>query len=507
MNNVTRKPWYVRVFRDRPQIAWLWWLPIVILGVATVGVALTTQAGLPHDDAFITFTYARNLAEGRGFTYNGGEPHLGTTTPLLTLLLAAIRLVLPAIAVHTIAIWLGALFWVGALVLAFLLGRRLATPLAGVAMAGLLMSIGILPHILPTEYPLLLAACLAALHLTLSRRYWLAGAAFGLAWLARGDAAILAGLVGLTVVAQYRRVPWGLGIAFVLTIVPWCIYSMAVFGSPLPATLAVKLAHRAVGAWPPFVTGFQRWVERADPGFRIWLWGLAALTLVGLMSGLVRRRWWLIVIVLWGVVYFGAYWLLDVHFYFWYGAPLYMALALGAGLGLGYVTALRDGPHEAQRFQAALRGVGQPLALLVCAGLLVVGSSQVIKTASTLREATPGQKAYVATGHWLAANTPSDSTVGFIEVGIVGYFSERQIIDLLGLVTPGIAPFLLERDHAGIVQAFQPDYYIRNTRFDAWSMNAVVHESAYFQSHYKPLTEIRQEGVAPIVVYQRVDGF
>jgi len=40
------------------------------------------------DDAFITYRYARNLIEGKGLVYNPGERVLGTTTPLYTFLMA-----------------------------------------------------------------------------------------------------------------------------------------------------------------------------------------------------------------------------------------------------------------------------------------------------------------------------------------------------------------------------------------------------------------------------------
>src|SRR5438105_2649940 len=42
----------------------------------------------PIDDAYITFRYARNLAEGVGLVYNPGEWVLGTTSPLWAILLA-----------------------------------------------------------------------------------------------------------------------------------------------------------------------------------------------------------------------------------------------------------------------------------------------------------------------------------------------------------------------------------------------------------------------------------
>ena len=45
---------------------------------------------LVFDDAFITFRYARNLAEGHGYLYNAGDWVLGTTAPLFGLLASLI---------------------------------------------------------------------------------------------------------------------------------------------------------------------------------------------------------------------------------------------------------------------------------------------------------------------------------------------------------------------------------------------------------------------------------
>ena len=46
-------------------------------------------SGLPLDDSWIHLHFARNLAEGAGFSYNPGHPVAGSTAPLWTLLLAA----------------------------------------------------------------------------------------------------------------------------------------------------------------------------------------------------------------------------------------------------------------------------------------------------------------------------------------------------------------------------------------------------------------------------------
>ena len=53
-------------------------------------ITLFSKTGYTADDALIIFRYAENLAAGNGFVYNPGEHVLGTTTPLYTLLLAAL---------------------------------------------------------------------------------------------------------------------------------------------------------------------------------------------------------------------------------------------------------------------------------------------------------------------------------------------------------------------------------------------------------------------------------
>src|SRR6202022_2682648 len=59
-----------------------------LVAPAVVAVLVRLLTG-PHaiDDAYITFRYARNLAEGLGLVYNPGEWVLGTTAPLWAILL------------------------------------------------------------------------------------------------------------------------------------------------------------------------------------------------------------------------------------------------------------------------------------------------------------------------------------------------------------------------------------------------------------------------------------
>ncbi len=500
-----------------PLRRWLCWLLVGVLCAVPFWVAFQIRGSLPHDDAFITFTYARNVAQGNGFVYNGGAPRLGTTTPLLTLLLALLKRLLPGAEVYTIANWTGAVLWAAAGLVAYLLGHRIAGSTGGVALAALHVTNGMYPYVLAAEYPLLTFLSFLGIHLAIGRRQGAAGVVLGLAFLTRGDAAILAGLVGLVLLVRDRRVPWGLGIGFVLVVLPWLVYAFAQFEDPLPAALAMKRAHRTLEMWPHLYVGFWRWVTRSGVFLQTWLLGITLLSLIVLGLSIARRNVWGAVLVLWGLLYAVAYLLLDIHFYFWYSVPLLVSLASGAGIGLALLGQPGQAGEPARASQQALSPAvsvtltgtslkiagarGTILSVLLAVAILGLGGYNVWQTTLSLSSIRPRQAAYVAVGRWLAENTPPDSTVAFVEVGLVGYFSHRQIIDLLGLVTPGMEPYLLARDHAGILEAYQPDYYIRNTNYDAWPMNQDVHESAYFQHYYTPIAEIPQDGAGPIVIY------
>src|SRR3990170_6336850 len=66
------------------------WAVLVALIVILALAARLIPGPRTIDDAYITFRYARNLLAGNGFVFNPGERVLGTTTPLYTLLLAAL---------------------------------------------------------------------------------------------------------------------------------------------------------------------------------------------------------------------------------------------------------------------------------------------------------------------------------------------------------------------------------------------------------------------------------
>ena len=45
-------------------------------------------------------------------------------------------------------------------------------------------------------------------------------------------------------------------------------------------------------------------------------------------------------------------------------------------------------------------------------------------------------------GRWFHDHTPPGTTIATPDIGAIGYFSDRRVLDLAGLVTPGMIPIL-----------------------------------------------------------------
>jgi len=69
---------------------------------------------------------------------------------------------------------------------------------------------------------------------------------------------------------------------------------------------------------------------------------------------------------------------------------------------------------------------------------------------------------YKKIGIWLAENTAPLSTVAMVEIGTVGWYSGRHIIDILGLVTPHNAERITNRRFYDWFGEYQPQYLLRH---------------------------------------------
>ena len=472
----------------------------------------------PLDDPWIHLQFARNLAEGHGFSYNPGVPVSGSTAPLWTLVLGGAFAVFGSHPVLAKALgiaatlgtaWLAgrlAVIWTGHRGLGLLASVlvALAGPMVWGALSG--MEVG-------------LAALLvtAALVHHARGRAWTGGFAVGLAALARPEAVVLLPLFWLAGPLTGRRLlAWGLPVAGSLA--PWVAFNLATTGSPLPAPAAAKIEGGLVG----FLAGVREplgtlLVERPwqfETEWARWLWRVDALLPILLLPGL----WWLgrhagraalvpaSVLLLHPLAmamlapYRGPSF--QEGRYCIHLLPLALVIAV-LPLALLFSTVSPEG--GAERGREWVRGPERLRGYLgwIAAGTLLVAAVAALPSAaSRYGWAVQNIEAMqVHLGHWVARHTPPTARIGLNDVGAIAYISRREVVDVMGLVTPAILPFRRDGE-MGVLRYLEhtcPDYLIV---FPAWFPTL-----SRMADRFRPVYRVRLDhnevaGADEMVVYE-----
>ena len=404
-----------------------------------------------NDDAYISFRYARNLAEHGQLVFNLGERVEGFTNFLWTLMLAGgIKLGISPIVFSR---FLGVAFAVGTLGLVVRLSLRLDGERPGpwhvVAPVGL-AALGAFACWctggLETQLFafLLLLAAERLLNEMATGRGFASGAFFALAAMTRPEGLLFFGLaalyrVGRNLRRERRLAPtftelyWVL--AFLIVFVPYFAWRWTYYGWPFPNTFYVKSAGGA-GAWKLGVYYLRRFVEDYSIGF------LAILLLLGWPAALDwRRRDLFALFTVWAVVFAGYVVKVGGDFMGLYRFILPI-------LPLGAVCV-----QEAARTLAGRLAPFVPRPVLLASGIaayaaFVAGSLKVSRKAaaggSDAGIDSPGYlKSYVdervPIGLWMARHVRPEHLASVGGAGVIPYYSGIRAFDCFGLVDQTIA--------------------------------------------------------------------
>ena len=421
---------------------------------------LFLRIGFPLDDAWIHQTYARNLATRGEWSFIPGRPSGGSTGPLWGALLALGH-----------ALKLGPYIWTFALGWLILFGMGV-------------FGVWIFPYLCPErkhwaiwagallmlEWRLIWAAAsgmetlLFALLVTVSlgrlavideraRRLgqipgmgiWLGlGALIGLSvWLRPDGITLLAPAVLLVVTL---RMPWRevikgcllIGIGFAALFVPYLMFNYQLAGIWWPNTFFAKQAEYAFLQQIPF------WKRLLDQAI-LPLVGVGALLSLGYAlifgSSVKERRWFMIIPVVWMFGYLVMYaWRLPVTYQHGrYIIPMMPVFFLWGFAGLAKFVQL----NARNLFVRVLNRAW----VLTTATLLLafwwVGARAYARDVAVI------ESEMVAIAHWIAGNTPPDALIATHDIGALGYFADRDLIDLAGLISPEVIPYLWDGDRLG----------------------------------------------------------
>ncbi len=500
---------------------------VELISLTAFGLALRVffafYSGYVEEDAYITFQFARNLAAGQGFVYNPGEAIYGSTTPLLTLLLAGWMALggEPVLGARLLGL-AGAAAYLSLTWAALL---RLGVPQAGRVCAAALLACA--PRLAALdlagmEQPLVLAFMAASAWAGLRGRWGWAGVWGGLLLWTRLDTGLWLVLLGIAAIWQWRAAG-GLRFAGAAggTYLPWVLYASAVFGSPIPHTVTAKWVAYAHSGAVPIQTGWKPALDAfflfrtTHPLLYVSLVLSAGLFVLAGWGALRTHRWR-------GLEILPAFVVLEVlrlvlsraTFFNRYFIPANAVFLILAGLGAGALwgAVWGDGRRAPRWGMALALGWGAAavaggllfavygetalgaerrlvLAFAAAAGLafwlgrrpwaavvrwaalgwlaLVFAGTAgftLRTTAVTLRElqTVRHEASLKAVGLWLNRHTPPEARILLEPLGYAGYYAQRMMLDEVGLVTPAVVA--LKRggvtDTYEALDALQPDYVL-----------------------------------------------
>lgn len=421
------------------------WAILLVAFAARLTFALFT--GFVTDDAFISFRYAENLADGLGFVYNAGVRVLGTTAPLWTLLLAvgsAFGLPLVSFAIAT-SILCGGI----SAVLIRRIGEQLELGWAATASALVyaLWPRSIMAETTGMESALFTTLVLAGLACAVKRRDVTAAVLSAFAALVRPEGLVLLLLCLLSTLV--RDVKRGLISALIALAIlaPWVTFASWYFGGPVPSSIGGKLSLYGTADLSGMFGRLAYVLALYTPIGVV----ITVLAMIGSFLIMHRKPDFGVAIAFMLALVMG-YAIAPTHVFFWYLAPIQPVIILIA--------------IAAARFASKKAGYPESSALILVGTVLTValaawGNIAMFKSAANQQQQQVA--IHRSLGEYLKDRVSDEAVVAAEDIGYIGYYSKCRILDRDGLVSPGVQGFNRTGGYYGVIEKYQPDWLVADT--------------------------------------------
>lgn len=442
---------------------------LVIFYVAMAG------NGFPLDDSWIHQTYARNLAHNGEWAFIPGEPSAASTSPLYTVLLSiGYVLNLPY------AVWTHFLGALALAVMSMLMVRMVEWQLPKTRYAGWIAGLFAVTtwHMIWAAASGMETIIFSMLTIVLIYLAWgelygdspmsviQRGAIFGvftaLTTLARPEGILLAGIIGLVMLVvrpqgNLRQVfIYGIVamIAFLIVMSPYLLLNIQLTGGLLPNTANAKFQQHEVLLQLPYLTRIQNLIIPLLAGGQALL--LPGLVIYGWMTFKTQksRQWLLMMIpVLWVIALILLY---ASRLPAAYQHGRYVMPALPSIVLIGVIGTL----YAVDNWKRTLMPRVLSRALLMSALLTSFAFALVIAPPIYATDVAIINQEMVASALWVDENIPQDELLAIHDIGAVGYFSARPMLDIAGLVSPDVAPIVADADALWLLMKVRDARYL-----------------------------------------------
>ena len=413
---------------------------LISLAVYLVACFIAYRIGFPLDDSWIHQTYARNLALRGEWSFLPGQPSAGSTSPLWTILLSVGFFL--QLSPYIWTYFLGALFLFGISLLAESIVRQTVSAYRpSYPWAGLLFTLEW--HMawaafsgMETILHIFIVLLVINILLMKSRSYLLAGLAVGISIWVRPDGLSLLGPLLLIILLtessfSARLKGWlplivGVGIFFL----PYLLFNLVISGTPMPNTFYAKQAEYV--QWQSSPLG-ERFIFFSLQFFQ----GVSFVLIPGFVYKLIlavrQRAWGVLLAMVWMAGYILLYLLrLPVYQHGRYFMP-----ALAVFLLFGF-SGFLESVFASRNIQVRM------VSTTVLSVIIMMTDAFGVYT--YMQDVVYIESQMVDTAIWAAKNLPSGALIAAHDIGALGYFDHHPIVDLAGLISPDVVPFITNDD-------------------------------------------------------------
>jgi hypothetical protein len=405
------------------------------------------RLGYPLDDAWIHQTYARNIALWGEWAFIHGQPSAGSTAPLWSAFLSIGYLM--GVNPYLWTVFLGWVLLIALALVSYYGFRELRVKLFAPYNKNV-WSIGA-GILLLLEWHMVWAAAsgmetlLFSLMVTLItvwlaagwERWFLLGCLIAMSVWIRPDGITLLGPAVLILIITNTNwisrlkaaVFHFLGFGFLF--VPYLLFNYLLAGSWWPTTFYAKQAEYAVLQSIPL---WMRWLQQ----FSVMLVGVGILLLPGFLfftwQAFRNRAWSVLIGIAWVIAYLGLYaWRLPlVYQHGRYAMPVMPVFFLWGYCGLKIWFHMNTG----NRWHNLISRAWLLSTVVVLLSFWIMGASGYGRDVAVI------ESEMVDTATWVAENTPPGELVAAHDIGALGYWGERRLLDLAGLISPEVIPFI-----------------------------------------------------------------
>ncbi len=477
----------------------------IFISALTLGIwARINLIPFTGDDAYITFRYARNIASGLGFVYNQGEYVLGTTTPLLTLILASAKLI--SIPIIPVAKFLGFTFGLAYLLLIISQYNNFNKR------AALTLLFAVTLSLLPTNVKWDVAGMETALYIFLvyvilfyseNKSALVIGLVAALCFLVRIDGILVLG--ALIISKIINKVPpknfIKILVYFSIFILPWLIFATIYFGSPVSnSAIAKKITYAHYPVWAFSLMIFNQLTTRLNLIISL---PFMLATISSILYVLIRKKKFQIVAI-WTILYITFFSLTGAPMHSWYFAPLLPAIFFQLFVSLADLF-----DWWTRKITPQWTKLLNPALIILTVFALFAGIYLINSRAVELRENWQAfdEKIVDPIADYVFKYGKEGDVLSLETFGSVGWFTDFPILDRGGLVSPEVIPFNRKVNGVNsidIILNFKPRFVVTWATWEEEKMFLNKDKTAKFYNNYK-LIESYKIKTKDWNFYQRID--